>query len=188
MSTLKIQCLENLVSDLQTLYIDTWLQSATSAFAVRLFEVHDGKGTRLAYGKSYWSIINLNTRRITPIQKVIGKKQVFNPKDVPCEKPRKLVFEKGEKSTQIVAEYADLDFNGHVNSNRYLEWGLNTFSEAFLDSHTLMHIEINYTREVYWKNTVCVHKSMENNNANLELYNQDQDGTACKIRLEFTAN
>ncbi len=74
--------LDNLARDLDTLYIDTWIQSATSAFSVRLFEVHDGNGTRLAYGKSYWSIINMKTRRITPIQKVIGEKPVFNEKDV----------------------------------------------------------------------------------------------------------
>ncbi len=96
-----------------------------------------------------------------------------------------LVFEKGEEVAQVIAEYADLDFNGHVNSNRYLEWSLNTFDEKFLDTHNLTQIVINYTQEVYWGDNSIIHKQLHENYADLELFNKDQNQTACKIRLQF---
>lgn len=177
--------LNELVSDLDIIYVDTWIQKATSAFSIRLFEVHDGKGTHLAYGKTYWSIINMQTRRITPIHKVIDKKDVTNSKDVPCELPQKLIFQQGSLAAQVIAQYSDLDYNQHVNSNRYLEWGINTFDIDFLATHQLSRIELNYNHEVYCGNTIYLYKTQNDDFSDLELFNKNQDQVACKMRLHF---
>lgn len=176
--------LENLVSDIETIYVDTWIQKVASAFSVRLFEVHNGKGTTLAYGATYWSIINVKTRRIAPIQKVIGEKKLINLREVPCELPQKLVFERGKPVAQVIAEYSDLDYNQHVNSNRYLEWGINVFNSSFLSQHKLTRIALNYNHEIYLGDTICIYKNESQNT--LELYNKTQKQTACKIHLEFS--
>ncbi len=178
--------LDELVADVKTLYIDTWISFVKSAFSVRLFEIHDGKGTRIAYGNTYWSIINTETRRLASIPKIIGEHPVTNARKVPCKMPQKLVFERGELVAQEIAQYTDLDYNGHVNSNRYLDWGINSFSPGFLASHRLAKIELNYTQEVYWEDTVCIYKTESANTFELELYNKTQETTACKMRLHFT--
>lgn len=179
--------LENLVSDIENIYIDTWIQKVTSAFSIRVFEAHNGAGTRLAYGTTYWSIINTETRRITPIQRVIGEKDVTCLRKIPCELPQKLVFDRGKISAQVLAQYSDLDYNQHVNSNRYLEWGLNTLNADFLTQHTLTRVAINYNHEVYRDNIVTIYKAMKQNAVELELYNKTLEQTACKIYLGFTA-
>lgn len=177
--------LHTLVSDLEIIYIDTWIQKVTSAFSLRVFKAHDGKGTLLASGSTYWSIINTKTRRITPIQKVIGENDVTNSLEVPCELPQKLVFAKGEFSAQVIAQYSDLDYNQHVNSNRYLEWGLNTLPEDFMAQHTLTRIALNYNHEVYWNDTVAIYKTRKQGKVELELYNKTQEQTACVMHLTF---
>ncbi len=177
--------LEELVSDLETLYIDTWISFVKSAFSVRLFEIHDGKGIRIAHGSTYWSIINLTTRRIVPIQKVIDSNSATNPRKVPGQLPQKLVFERGESIAKETAQYTDLDYNGHVNSNRYLDWGINTFPLEYLEKNKLIKIVLNYTQEVYWGDTVAIFKTESDSFTDLELFNETQESTACKMRLYF---
>lgn len=177
--------LMSLESNLETIYVTTWIQNVKSAFSIRLFEVHDGKGKVLAYGSSYWSIINIKTRKITAIQKVIGQRDVINSKEIPCQAPQKLLFDRGNFIGQVTAQYSDLDYNGHVNSNRYVEWGLNSFTSAFLSDHKLTRMELNYNNEVYCGNTINIYNTASPEYNEIELYNTDQEQTACKMRLHF---
>ncbi len=179
--------LENLVADLEMLYIDTWISVVKSAFSVRLFEIHDGQGTRIAYGSSYWSIISTKTRKIAPIQDIIGDKSSVNAREIPCNLPQKIVLERGELVAQQIAEYTDLDYNGHTNSNRYVEWVINTFSLDFWKKHKLVKLTLNYNQEVYWEDEIYIFKKQNGNVVHVELYNKTQETTACKMRLEFVA-
>ncbi|PVX52431.1 acyl-ACP thioesterase [Balneicella halophila] len=177
--------LNKLVSDVDIIYVDTWIQKVRSAFSIRLFEVHDDNGQILARGVSYWSIIDTKTRSIAPIRKVIGDNDKTNSKEIPCKTPQKLIFEKGELVGQVIAQYSDLDYNKHVNSNRYVEWGINTLSPKFLARHQLCQLELNYNHEVYWNNEIKIYKTDTATHSDIELYNASQEQTACMMRLHF---
>lgn len=172
-------------SDLQIIYIDTWIENIKTAFSLRLFEVHDGNGNIFASCTTYWSIIEIKTRKIKPIPQILDSIDIKHQRSVKAEKPHKLVFEKGSLVDEFLAQYMDIDYNHHVNSNKYLDWAMNTYSVVFFQKHILLQIEINYNKEVYYQDKVQIYRTDEGLESEIEIYNKTQEKTACTIRFHF---
>jgi acyl-ACP thioesterase len=50
----------------------------------------------------------------------------------------------------------DLDVNNHVNNARYLEWIFDCYDDAFVRSHALSFIQVNYVGETTLGDTVAL--------------------------------
>ena len=50
--------------------------------------------------------------------------------------------------TQRVARYSDLDFNGHVNNTRYLDWFCDGFDSAYHEKWELYDALIHFNHEI----------------------------------------
>lgn len=171
--------------NLETIYVDTWLENIKTAFSLRLFEVHDGKGNVFASCTTYWSIIEIATRKIKPIPQILDTIDIKYQRSVKAEKPHKLVFEKGKLVATFSAQYIDIDYNEHVNSNRYLDWAINTYTVDFFKKHSLVQIEINYNKEIYYQDEVEVYRTDNDLISEIEIYNKSQNSIACTLRLHF---
>lgn len=168
------------------LFVSTWIRDVKSAFSLRVFEIKDEKGKVLASATTLWSVINLTTRRLVPLGGVIPKDKIISPKDVLAANPKKINFERGEKVACEIAQYTDLDYNLHVNSNRYIQWALNSYDLEFWKKHYLKQLEVGFNHEVYCRDNVSVFKTDETAIGNIELFNETQQQTACKLRLHFS--
>ena len=79
----------------------------------------------------------------------------------------------------------DIDYNGHVNSVRYLQWVLDTYPlQQFMDKK-LHRIDINYQHEITYGATVTLIKQ-RNDNQHLITIKNPEGITLCKVKLVWT--
>ena len=123
-------------------------------FAFREFWVVDADGQELVKIDSIWVLMDEVKRKITTISpEVVSQYESEAVKKVP-RLPRPTAPEAviAEKNYQI--RYNDIDFNGHVNNSRYLEWVVDTLPMTFLEQHNPRTIDIRFENEVVYGQTV----------------------------------
>ena len=102
----------------ETFSVETFPMPVRRCFFPRYFIFRDSNGIEIGRAATLWVLLDLGTRSMTKLDVV--------------KAPR----------------YTDLDFNGHVNNTRYLDWccdalGIDTMRGAYLK-----HFAVNFDAEV----------------------------------------
>jgi acyl-ACP thioesterase len=146
----------------ETLTIRTWPQGFDSLSYMRNYDVLDEHGEILARASSAWIILDIEQRRpLRPSALTIP---------IPANEGRVFLeggarsLEKRDgfvKTMERAAYYSDIDFNGHVNNVRYIQWVQDALPKDFLKDTAKFRIDINYTGEVLLGDTVEIFSAQE---------------------------
>ena len=130
--------------------VDTWVDAVVRFFTSRNFRI--SKDNRvIGYGKSIWAMIDTETRQPVDILKVDNQtilKYIETNYDNPIKKSSRVKLDNNlilQKS--IIANYSDVDINGHVNSIKYIEHILDLFPLEWYKQHTIRKFDIAYITE-----------------------------------------
>lgn len=161
----------------EQLDIYTWVSEYGRLMTTRNMTVTDGDGREIGAAVTQWAMIDLSTRRPLDLSALSNKGTSLVDREPPIEKPRKVgVFECAvERPHEVV--YSDIDFNGHVNSMKYLEWMADTMPAGGLTDAAGFRFDINYIHEAKLgeRLTVCyapvdgVHQFDIRNSAGLSI-------------------
>jgi acyl-ACP thioesterase len=109
--------------------------------------ISDEAGTQIGAVVTQWAMIDLATRRPLDLSPLSNKGTSLVDREPPIDKPAKIApFEASVRRPHEVV-YSDIDFNGHVNSMKYLEWMADTMPAGLLEEATGMRFDINYIHE-----------------------------------------
>jgi acyl-ACP thioesterase len=132
--------------------IYTWVSDYGRLFTTRNMTIADEAGAEIGAAVTLWAMIDLDTRRPLDLSPLSNKGTSLVDREPPIERPRKVgTFDRdaaasySEHPYRVV--YSDIDFNGHVNSMKYLEWMVDTLpaeAHAGLDA---LRFDINYLHE-----------------------------------------
>lgn len=134
--------------------VETWVDSVMRYFTSRNFKVTspDGQHT-YGYGRSIWAMIDTDTRQpveILDVKDGLIEQYVDSEKVCPIAKSGRVrVSQEAPIASRVVTQYSDIDFNGHVNSVKYIEHVLNLFDLEWYRTHFLQRFEIAYVAESY---------------------------------------
>jgi acyl-ACP thioesterase len=129
--------------------VRTWPRGWEKLFALRDFDIQDGTGTPLALARSRWLIVDLEKRRPLRPQTTMEKLPLNQGLDALAEGGQALDAALGmEKAAERTAAYSDIDFNGHMNNARYVQWIQDITEPGALGQAHTMRLDINYLREV----------------------------------------
>ena len=122
--------------------IQTWVENVYRLFTDRNFAVLNKEGKPVAYARSVWAMINMETRK--PIDLMAMHNGDITgyicDKDCPIEKPSRIKVTSKEPVAEMPVRYSDMDINGHVNSIRYMEHILDTFKEKRLHRFEMAYV------------------------------------------------
>jgi acyl-ACP thioesterase len=116
---------------------------------MRNYDVLDDEGGILARASSCWLVLDVEKRRpLRPtalaVAMPLNEGRVFldgGARSLPkTDCPVKLA--------ERTAHYSDIDFNGHVNNVRYVEWVQDALPKDFIKNVTRLRIDMNYVSEV----------------------------------------
>lgn len=158
------------------LEISTWVESLYRLFTNRNFEIKEIGGNVIGYARSIWAMIDRDTRQPIELEKLYFEK--FHDHilpDYPCPiqpqtrlRPLKDVTPCSEH--YIVA--SDIDYNGHVNSIKYIQFLCDIFSLDYQRQHHLKRVEIAYINESVFGETLSFYKKeIEVNTYQVEIRN-----------------
>lgn len=134
--------------NIDNLVIKTEARGIAKIFAARDFEICTTDNTRLGRVASNWMMIDLNTKNILPLSKIVDFMPTFEKRegDLQFEKikaPEKIDF---EKTFEI--RYDDIDVNQHVNNANYIIWAFEVLPYEFRMDNKLKTLDIIYKKEI----------------------------------------
>ena len=137
--------------------IETWHATTDGLLFVRDFRLTDSSGATAIEASTGWLLVDTTAFRPHPADVLpVGLPPNLKGRalDEPMRKiipPRALVpvYERRVQQSEI-------DVNQHVNNARYLAWVFDCYDPAFLKSHALRALQVNYTGETALGDTVAL--------------------------------
>lgn len=167
-------------------YIDvyTWVSEYGRLMTTRNMVITDAEGNEIGATVTQWAMIDLDTRRPLDLSNLSNKKTSLVDREPPIEKPHKIgPFECSvERAHRVV--YSDIDFNGHVNSMKYLEWMADTMPAELLEKAQGLRFDINYIHEAKLGEALTVCYAGTGGDHRFDIRNQD-GLSICKAAIKF---
>lgn len=140
----------------QAVEVSTWIENIFHTFTTRDFAVRSGDGRTYGYAQSVWAIIDYDTRQPVPLE--AARFQPYLAPEEPCPISRPAHMRPADDADYVVTiptRFSDIDFNGHVNSIRYVEHILDLFPlETYADGRNLRRLEMAYMTESRYGDTL----------------------------------
>jgi len=133
----------------ETITVSSWPRGAEKLFVLRDYEIRDSEGNPAVQARSGWIVIDLEKRRPLRPNAVIEIMPQNEGRDALTSGPvglavRDNLLKIGERK----ALYADVDYNGHVNNTRYIQWLEDALNSDVLEKADRMRFDINYLSEI----------------------------------------
>lgn len=148
--------------------IETYIENLVSFFSNRNFVAKYPNGDVIAYGRSTWAMLDIETRQPRDIMELSGgamekliaeefKSAEENNEQaqgvaskVPIAKPNRVNVDSNAPLFRVIETYYnDVDFNGHVNSIRYIEHVLDLFSMDWHKKYIVKRLDVIYSAEAH---------------------------------------
>ena len=189
-SRLLIQ-MEHYPLEFDTYTIRTWIADVTCGFSHRNFAILDATGQVVGYASSVWALMDLSTRQAVDLMAAVPG-YVFSVctadelPPCPLERTRRVRVDNASPSLSFRPLFCDIDYNGHFNSIRYIEYFLNALPMDVCSTHPVSRIEISYSIECHYGEPLDIYsKSSHDSEYDMEMRRAD-GAVACRAKVTFS--
>ncbi|MFC2947988.1 acyl-[acyl-carrier-protein] thioesterase [Virgibacillus sediminis] len=169
--------------------IETWAHEPGKLEFKRDFFVRDQQGTPIIRAVSAWVLMDLVERKLKrsshiPFEYPSGREETaidYELKKLKRVESMKTVYQK-------VIGYSDIDFNGHLNNSRYVDFILDCLPIIDHQTHEIAAIEVNFNHEALPGETIKLKKGISNKHTNIittEGINENTQKTVFRAQLEI---
>jgi acyl-ACP thioesterase len=139
----------------ETIEISTWPRSWEKLFALRDYEIQNSSGTALVRGRGGWLVLDIEKRRPLRVQQIIEGLPANTGIDAFPAGPAGLSRRENiARKAERIAFYSDIDYYGHANNARYIQWIQDATDIDILTKAEQIRLDINYLNEVMPGETV----------------------------------
>jgi acyl-ACP thioesterase len=135
--------------------VRTWPRGTQKLFAIRDYELSGETGDILAQGRSAWLVVD--TAKLKPLrpQSLTTGIPLNEGMDALADGAQSLEPRSDAAMlTDRRAAYSDMDYNGHVNNARYVQWIQDALPAAEIEGAESMRLDINFLSELKYGNRV----------------------------------
>jgi len=152
----------------ENIIIRTWPRGFEKLFAIRNYQIKDKDGVPVVSARSAWLIVDIEKRRPLRPQSLPAELPLNEGLDAltPEDKGAAALAERNDliKAAERKALYSDLDFNGHVNNIRYINWIEDSIEPRLLENADKMRLDINYISEILSGEVIELYSSDDEKN------------------------
>ncbi|WP_304225265.1 acyl-[acyl-carrier-protein] thioesterase [Gracilinema caldarium] len=137
--------------------VRTWPRGTEKLFAIRDYDIIDGFGATIAQGRSAWLLVDLE--KLRPLRPQVLTEKLPTNTDMPAISDGAGALSartKLEPAGSRRAAYSDIDYNGHVNNARYIQWIQDMLDERVLEESNHFRLDINYLAEIRPQETISL--------------------------------
>jgi len=142
----------------ETITVRSWPRGGEKLFAIRNYDIRDKDGKAAVSARSAWLILDIEKRRpLRPHSIMDNLPQNEGLDALPADaNGTAALVERGnlQLSAERKALYTDVDYNGHVNNVRYIQWIEDALDPQLLEKAGKMRFDINYLNEILSGETV----------------------------------
>ena len=133
----------------ETIEVSTWPRKWDRLFALRDYCIRDAQDQALVRGRASWLVLDIEKRRPLRAQAVMENLPPNEGVDALGANPAALEGWEGlEKQGERTALYSDIDYFGHTNNARYIQWIQDAADMKILTGSDQIRFDINYLHEV----------------------------------------
>ncbi|WP_010250544.1 acyl-[acyl-carrier-protein] thioesterase [Acetivibrio cellulolyticus] len=152
----------------EDIWIETWHQESKKLEFERDFIVRDSNGSIIASAVSTWVIVDIKTREIRKTELIaFNNFQNIKERAIDCKLGKVKPFGQKEVVYKKVIGYSDIDFNGHINNSRYIDYIMDCFSVDNHMKYCVKTMEINYVNEALYGDSIILNKDISALNSNM---------------------
>jgi len=168
--------------------VETWPQPPKKIEFERDFIVRDKDGNVLIRAVSTWAIIDIKTRELQRAELIsIECPSYISQRAIECRPGKIKPCGQLEIAYKKTIGYSDIDFNGHLNNSRYIDYVMDCFPVESHKKYRVKSIEINYVNEAFPGDSLLLCKDIpaeDTNQIYIEGVNEKDGKPAFKTRVE----
>jgi acyl-ACP thioesterase len=136
----------------ETVTVRSWPRGFEKLFAIRDYQINDKGNIPVISARSAWIIVDMEKRRPLRPQSVVDNLPLNEGLEAITPETGGVAGLEARKTLQKTIErkalYTDLDYNGHVNNVRYIQWIEDILDPLLLWKAEKMRLDINYLNEI----------------------------------------
>ncbi|HOQ06532.1 MAG TPA: thioesterase [Clostridiales bacterium] len=141
----------------ESITVATWPHPPGKMEFGRDFKVCGEDGDAIIRAVSTWVLIDTKTRELRRSDYIHMEHPEFIAEHALDTRPGKLrPLGKPEPVYRKVVGYSDVDFNGHINNSRYIDYIMDCFPVESHRQYMLKAIEVNYIKEAFPGDTLLL--------------------------------
>ncbi|MBP1969800.1 acyl-ACP thioesterase [Virgibacillus natechei] len=169
--------------------IETWPQEPGKLEFERDFIVHDQEGAPIIRAVSVWVIMDLEERKLKRASHIsLEYPSIMEERAIDYKLKKLKSLESMQTAYHKVIGYSDIDFNGHLNNSKYVDYMLDCFPLEDHQTHETKAIEVNFNHEALPGETIILKNGISDTNAGLvhiEGINENNQKVVFKAQVEI---
>lgn len=169
--------------------IETWPHEPKRIEFERDFLVRDANGDILVRASSIWVLMDIDERRLKRNDSIGIQYPAVREERALNKKLGKLQgYGNLEKVYKKVIGYSDIDFNGHLNNSKFVDYAMDVFPFENHKRFEVKSVEMNFINEALPGDTIILYKDVSKSHENIiyiEGKNDDISKTFFKSQVEI---
>ncbi|WP_042147057.1 acyl-[acyl-carrier-protein] thioesterase [Paucisalibacillus sp. EB02] len=148
--------------------IKTWPLKPRKLEFERDYLVYDKNGKVIARAVSVWVIMDLKKRRLKRSEAInLEYPELIEDRAIEVSIGKLKGTENLQTAYHKTIGYSDIDFNGHLNNSKYVDYIMDCFQLAEHKRYRISSIEVNYLNEALPGDTLILKKDLSNMDQNI---------------------
>lgn len=137
------------INNCDSVTLTTEPRGISRLYAFRDFGIYSQSGDLIGKVISTWALIDMNTRKILPVQKVLPMMFPYEKRENELEYIKFSDIETPKYSKEYIVRFDDVDVNRHANNSNYIVWALDSLPVEFRMNHFVKTIDLKFKKEAY---------------------------------------
>jgi len=168
--------------------VETWPHQPGRLEFERDYLVRDAAGNAIVRAVSNWVLMDIVTRELRRTDLININYPPFIDEHALDSKPGRLKpAGHPEEVYRRVIGYSDVDFNGHINNTRHIDYTMDCFPLESHKHYRVSTIEVNYIKEAFPGDTLVMAtdiSAMDSNRVYIEGLSEGDGKTVFKAQVE----
>jgi acyl-ACP thioesterase len=173
----------------EEVFIETGYPEPKKFEFIRDYSVKDNGGNIIVKAISSWIIFDIETKELRKRDLITnGFPQSTKDRALDCRFEKLRALGQPEMVYKKVIRYSDIDFNGHLNNSKYIDFIMDCFTMKDHKKYRVKTIEVNYTSEALPEDTIVFYRDLSAIGSNLiyfEGVNEKDNNTVFKAQIEI---
>jgi acyl-ACP thioesterase len=170
----------------EKIIIETWPREIKTLEFERDFLVYDQNNNLIIKASSIWIILDTNTRRIKRSNTLPARYIQMTKKALDNKFMKLRAFGDLHEAYKRMIGYSDIDFNGHLNNSKYIDFITDCFPLQNHQDFYVKAIEVNFINEALPGETLVLKKDVTNVNENtIYIEGETNNQTTFKAVVEI---
>lgn len=178
-------CMDHYPDHFEKFSIETWIESVDRLMVRRNMTIFNEKHEEIGHAITYWCVFSYESRTWVNLSEFPLFESYIEATPSKLKAPERIRDFEGEKASKTAVQYSHIDFNGHTNTTRYIDFILNSVSLDVFKESVPHRLDLNFVHESMYGDTIAIKtKEIEGGNT-FSLVDDKTNEHICSAKITW---